>query len=176
MAGHALRAAAERGDRTLAHFVGGQCGDERQAAALLGRAGARRLGSCGRTRGCAADAAAGRTAIVVLGFRRQRAGDRGGGRDGLGLGLGFFLAAETFLGDFVGLALGLFVVPAPLVLGALARFGGIALGALDGVALGADLGLFLGDLALFGFAHLGIAERMGAAILLLLGERAQHDA
>src|SRR5947207_2097953 len=41
MAGHALRAAAERGDRTLTHFIGGQRGDEREAAALLRRAGAR---------------------------------------------------------------------------------------------------------------------------------------
>ena len=71
MAGHALRAAAERCDRTLAHFVGRQCRDERQTAALLRGARARRLrGSGGPYRGTAHTAPR-RTAIVILGFRRQ---------------------------------------------------------------------------------------------------------
>ena len=37
MAGHALRAPPERGDRTLAYFVGAQCSDQRQAAAAFFR-------------------------------------------------------------------------------------------------------------------------------------------
>ena len=40
----------------------------------------------------------------------------------------------------------------------------------------ADLRLFLGDLALLGLAQAGIAERVGAAAALFLGQRAQHDA
>src|SRR6185295_13026949 len=91
--------------------------------------------------------------------------------------LGFlFLAAEALLGDFVGPALGLFVVAAAILLEALARLGGLALVAFDRVAFGADLRLFLSDLAFFRLAHLGVAERMRAAVLLFLGERAQHDA
>ena len=172
MTGHALRTAAERGDRTLAHFVGIERGGQREAAALLRRAGARSLRSGRGTRRSAADAAPRRTAIVVLGFGGQRARDRRR-RPDLGL---FFLAAETLLGDFVGLALGLFVVAAAIFLGALARLGGLALGAFDRVALGADLRLFLGDLAFLGLAHLGVAERVRAAVLLFLGERAQQDA
>ena len=160
MAGHALRAAAERRDRTLAHLVGAERGDEGQAAALLRRAGARRLGRRGGTRRGAAGAAAGRAAIVVVGFGRERARDRRRGRRSWPCGL--FLAAEALLGDLVGLALGLFVVAAAIFLGALARLGGLALGAFDRVALGADLRLFLGDLALLGLAHLGVAERVGA--------------
>ena len=97
----------------------------------------------------------------------------GGRRDDLGL---FFLAAEALLGDLVGLALGLLVVAAAILLGALARFGGLALGAFDRVALGADLRLFLGDLAFLGLAHLGVAERVRAPVLLFLGERAQQNA
>src|SRR5436190_2246462 len=78
----------------------------------------------------------------------------------------FFFAAEALLGDFVGPALGFLVVTAALVLSALARLGGLALGALDCVALLTDLRLFLGDLAFFGLAHLRVAERMCAAVLL----------
>jgi hypothetical protein len=73
---------------------------------------------------------------------------------------------KALLGDLVGLLLGFVVVLAALVFLALARLGGLALGLLDGVALRADLGLFLGDLALFGLAQAGIAERVGAAVSL----------
>ena len=173
MPGHALRAAAERSDRTLAHIVGAERRHQRQAPALLRRAGTRRLGrGCGTRRRAAARTASG-TAIVLLGFGGQLSGD------GRAAGLqprGLFLAAEAFLGDFVGPALGLFVVTAALILGALARFGGFTFGALDRFARLADLRLFLGDLALFGLAHLGIAERMRAAALLFLGERTKNDA
>ena len=171
MTGHALRAPAERGDGAFAHFVGIERGRQREAAALLRGAGARRLRSGCGTRQSAADAAPRRAAVVVFGFGGQLARDRA--EAGLGF---FFLAAETLLGDFVGLALGLFVVAAAVFLGALARLGGLALGALDRVALLADFRLFLGDLAFFGLAHLRVAERIRAAVLLFLGERAQKDA
>ena len=53
MALQALRAAAERGDRTLALFVGGQRGDQRQAAAaLFGRRARRTLARLRAVRGC----------------------------------------------------------------------------------------------------------------------------
>ena len=65
---------------------------------------------------------------------------------------------------------------AALVFVALARFGRFALGALDRLALLADLRFFLGDLAFLGLAHLGVAERVGAPALLFLGQRAQHHA
>ena len=167
MAGHALRAAAERRDRTLAHFVGGQCRDERQTAALLRGARARRLRGGGGPHRGTAHTAPRRTAIVILGFRRN---------DARAFRARRFFFPKALLGDLVGLALGLLVVTAALFLGTLARFGRIALRAVDRIALRADLRLFLGDLALFGLAHLRVAQRMGAAALLFLGERAQHDA
>ena len=167
MPGHALRAAAERRDGTLAHLVGSQCRDERQTAALLRGTRARRLrGSGGPYRGTAHTAPR-RTAIVILGFRRN---------DARAFRARRFFFPKSLLRDLVGLALGLLVVTAALFLGTLARFGRIALRAVDRIALRADLRLFLGDLALFGLAHLRVAQRMGAAALLFLGERAQHDA
>ena len=65
---------------------------------------------------------------------------------------------------------------AAIVLLALAGLGGVALDLFGSVALRADLGLFLGDLALFGFAQAGVAERMSATVALLVGQRAQHHA
>ena len=59
---------------------------------------------------------------------------------------------------------------------ALARFGRFAFGALDRVALLADLGIFLGDLALFGLAQAGIAKRMRPAAALFVGQRVKDDA
>ena len=85
MALQPLGAAAERGDRALAHFVGGERGDEGQAAALLLRPGrcvglrARRRGA--RRRRAAADLA--RT-FVLFGFRRD-AGRRGDGAGDAGV-------------------------------------------------------------------------------------------
>jgi hypothetical protein len=139
MAGHALRAAAERCDRTLADLVGGQRGDKREAATLFRNATARRFRSRSRNAG-RAHAAARRPAIIIVGLRRNHARAL--------RTRGFFLA-EALLGDFVSLALGLLIVPAALFLGALARLGGLTLGTLDRVALRADLRLFLGNLATF---------------------------
>ena len=65
---------------------------------------------------------------------------------------------------------------AAVVFLALAGFGRLALGFFDRVALRADLRLFLGDLALFGFAQTRIAERVGAAVALLVGQGAKNDA
>src|SRR5450755_1799543 len=120
-----LGAAAERRDRTLAHLVGAQRGDQREAAALFRRRATRRSRTCrGRTRGAG-----------TARLRRP------------------FIVAETLLGDFAGLALGFLVVLAALVFLALARIGGFALGLVDDFAALATARLFLGDLALFGFAH-----------------------
>ena len=167
--GAALHAAAERGFRALAHFVGAHGGDQRQPAARpLGRG----LGGAGRTlrrRGRAHGAAG--TAPEFRGFVFFRF-DHGpcagtGGR---------FALAEALLGDLVGLFLGDFVVLAALVFLALARLGGLALGLFDGVALLANLRLFFGDLAFLGLAQAGIAERVGAAVALFIGQGAQHHA
>ena len=128
MTGHALRAPPERRDRTLAHFVGAERGDERQAAAaLFRRGGARRL-----RRDCGTRNAAGATArtrrFVVVGFLY---GD-GGARSCAPLGrAACFFGAEPFLGFLFGLALGFFVVAVAFFFLALARFGGVALDLVD---------------------------------------------
>src|SRR5947207_1694952 len=62
------------------------------------------------------------------------------------LRLGLVLAAEPLLGFLLGLALGFIVVSPAIVLLALARLGGLALGALDRFAHLTDLCLLLGDL------------------------------
>ena len=126
-----------------------------------GAAGRRRS----RTRGAAGTARL-RRPVIVFGFERHAA--RAGRLD--------FIVAETFLGDFAGLALGFFVVLAAIVFVALARFGGFALGLVDDFAALPAARFFLGDLALFGFAHARIGERVGARDALFLGQRAQHDA
>ena len=76
MTGHALHAAAERGDRTLAHFVGSERGNDGQAAAALFRAGrsARRLRRRRGTRGCSTDATTWTRRFIFVGFllRPQR--------------------------------------------------------------------------------------------------------
>ena len=87
-----------------------------------------------------------------------------------GAGLLDLVVAETLLGDFAGLALGFLVVLAALVFLALARFGGFALGLVDHFAALPAARLFLGDLALFGFAHARIRQRMGARDALLFGQ------
>src|SRR5664280_1564644 len=104
--------------------------------------------------------------VIVFGFERHAARTR----------LPDFILAQTLLGDFAGLALGLLVVLVALFLLALARIGGFALGLVDHFAALAAASLFLGDLALFGFAHARIRQRMGARDALLVGQRAQHHA
>ena len=159
-----LRAAAERSDGTLAHFVGAQRGDQRQAAALFRRRATRRGGTRrGGASGAAGTARAWR--FVVFGLERHAPG-----------GLAGFILAKTLLGDFAGLALGFFVVLATIVFLALARLGGFALGAVAGFARGFAAGFLLGDLALFRLAHARVGKRMGACVTLLVRQRAQHHA
>ena len=55
---------------------------------------------------------------------------------------------------------------------ALARFSSGAFNTLAGFALGADLGFFLGALAIFGLALAGFHQSMGARIALFIGEGA----
>src|SRR5664279_2237756 len=160
-----LGAAAERCDRTLAHLVGTQRGDQREPAALFRRRATRRGGTCrGRTRG--AGTARLRRPVIVFDFQRHAAWTR----------LADFILAKTLLGDFAGLALGFLVVLAALVFLTLARLGGFALGLVDDFAALAAARFFLGDLALFGFAHARIRQRMGARDALFLGQGAQHNA
>src|ERR1019366_6246279 len=152
--------------RTLAHFIGARGGNQRETCALCRRRATRRSGTCrGRTRGAAGTARLWRP-VIVFGFERHAARTR----------LPDFILAQTLLGDFAGLALGLLVVLVALFLLALARIGGFALGLVDYFAALAAACLFLGDLALFGFAHARIRQRMGARDALLFGQRAQHHA
>ena len=71
---------------------------------------------------------------------------------------------KRFLATSLGLALGFLVVFAALLLLALARFGGLALGTLDRFAARAPAGLFLGNLALFGFADARSASAWARAL------------
>ena len=179
----ALGTAAERGDRTLADVAGGQSGDQRQAAALLGRGrlggGFRRNDGARSAAGTPADLA--RTFILVGGVggdarrtRRRQAGGLGGrGSSGGVLGLGL---AETLLGFALGLGLDLFLDAMTLVLGLLAGFGGFTLG-LGNTFLGIATGQFdFGEAALLGIAHARIGQRRGAGVALFFGQGAQHDA
>src|SRR3984957_8374939 len=84
--------------------------------------------------------------------------------------------AETLFGLLLGLELGLLVVALAILFAPLARLGGLALGALGGLARDAHMGLLLGDLALLGLAQASVGQRMHARFLLVLGQRAQHDA
>jgi len=72
----ALRAAAERGDRALAYFVGAQGGDQSQAAAFLRRCGARAAGRAvtGRAGRHHRDGARRARSVVFLDFQRHTAG------------------------------------------------------------------------------------------------------
>ena len=186
MALEALGAAAERGDRTLAHVVGAERGHQRQAAALLLR---RRLGGGLRCHDRAGDAAGAtadlaRTFILVGGVggnagrarRRCRGGAavvRGAAAGCGGLGLGF---AETLLGFEFGLALGFFVGAVAFFLGLAAGFGGFALGLLDAFLAVAAGGFGLGEAALFDVAHPGVGQRAGAGAAFVFGQGLQHHA
>src|SRR5581483_8636110 len=156
----ALRAAAERGDRALAHFVCVHRRDDGEPAALFFKPGAR-----SRSRGrCRPVACATPRAGRVIVFRFKGRPTR---RDGF---------AEALLGDFAGLALGFLVVLAALFLTALTRLGGLALGAGYRLAAGAAARFFLGDAAFLGVPHARIRERMGARITFFFRERAEDDA
>src|ERR1700740_3121987 len=183
----ALGAAAERGDRALAHVVGVERGDERQPAALLLR---RRLvgglGGCGRT--CRAAVTAtdlARTLVVVRlgddagspGLRRL-AGRRGRScsRRADGRGRGGFALAEALLGFELGLALGFFIGAMAVFFGLAAGVRRLALGLFNALATGAALGFFLGLASLFLFADPCVGKRADACGVLILGQRTQHDA
>jgi len=87
-----LRAAAERSDRTFAHFVGVQSIDDGKASTLFLHAYAGRRTRCSGRTACTTAATG---SFVVLDFECKaicRAGARG------------FFRAETFFGDFTGLA------------------------------------------------------------------------
>src|SRR5438046_2365678 len=153
MALQALGAAAERGNRPLAHFVGIERSGQGEAAALLLRAGL--VG--GLRRGCRADCAAGTAAdlartFIFLGFdgdawrldgRRSTRGRRRGlgSRGGLCRRLGF---TKTALGFLFGPALGFFFHTMPVILGLAAGFSGLAFGLFDALAAGAALGFLFG--------------------------------
>ena len=174
----ALGAAAERRDRALAHVVGIERGDQRQASALLRR---RRLGGgLGGSRradnaaGAATDLA--RTFVLVGDVGGNTGGARGGDRGaggGCRTGLGF---AKAFFGFEFGLALGFLVLPVALFLGLAAGFGGFALGLLDAFLAVAAPGFLFGQPAFLDVADLGVGERAGAGRTLILGQRTQNDA
>ena len=174
----ALGAAPERGDRALAHVIGIEGGNQRQASALLLR---RRLGGGFRCSGgtqSASGASANLTGTFILldldGDARRSAGrDCRAGRcrrraSGLGL-------AKALLGFEFGLALGFLILPMALFFSLAAGFGRFTLGLLDALAAGAALGLFLRDLALFDVADLCVGECAGARRALVFGQRSQHD-
>src|SRR6185312_6347515 len=161
----ALRAAAERGDGALAHFVGAQRVDQRQASALLLDGRARRRTRRGGRTGAAAGAARHARAVIVVGLDRHAP-----------RGLARLVLAETPFGDFAGLAFRFLVVLAADFLVAFARLGGFALGAVAGFARGFAARFFLGDLAFFRLAHARVGKRVRARAALFLGQRAQHDA
>jgi hypothetical protein len=165
----ALGAAAERGDRALAHFIGAQRSDQRQTAAFFRRRGARRSGTGGGwTCGTGSTGTARDTrSIVFFRFELQATERRL---------LDLFLGHKTLLGDFASLALGFFLGLVTRFLLALARIGGFAFGLLNSFARGAAARFFLGNLAFFGFAHARVGKRVGARDTFFLGQRAQHDA
>src|SRR5216684_2821281 len=77
-------------------------------------------------------------------------------------------------GRVPGLELGLEVVFAALLFIDLARLGGLAFGALGGLAHSADKRFLFRNLALLGFAQARVVERVHARLLFFLGEAAQH--
>src|SRR5262249_12540060 len=146
-----LDAAAEGRDRALALLVGAERGHDREPSAVFLPAAAG--GFRRRRRPRRAGTAACARGLVVVGLeRRPRAGPCR--RDAV--------LAEALLGLLLGLELGLEVVFAALLFVDLARLGGLAFGALGGLAHTADKRLLFRDLALLGFAQAGGAERVHA--------------
>src|SRR5262249_19217626 len=157
--------AAERCLRTLANVVGAQRGDEGQATTRplggsLGRAGRPLRWGSGTQSATGTATELRRVFFLGLDDRTARAGRRRGGR--------CLLAAEALLGDVVGLALGLFFALVTRLFLALPGVGRLALGFFCRVTLGANLGLFLGDPALFSLAQTGVAKGMSSAVALLI--------
>src|SRR5262249_53299504 len=158
----------ERGDRALPLLLPAERRHYGQPPAPLLRAGPRRLGGRHRTGGARAPPGRARR-LLFVGL------ERGAGQAEHRLGLCFVLA-EPLLGFLLGLALGLFVVAAPVLFLALAPFRCLALQPLAALALGAPVRLLLGDAALLGLAQARVAERMGAPVEFLVGQGAQHHA
>src|SRR6185436_19936871 len=110
--------------------------------------------------------------LFLLGFGDLRARERSDSQ----LRLGFFLAApEPLLGLLLGLTFGFVFVPPAIVLFALARLGGFALGALDRVAHLTDVRLLLGDPALLSVLEAGVGECVHPGLLLLGRQRLEHQ-
>ena len=190
MALQALGAAAERGDRALAHVIGVERGDQRQAAALLLR---RRLGGgfggrhgAGNAAGATADLA--RTFVLVAGVggdagrarrraRRRRRGARGGrGGGGWPRRLAPRLRQNASWLRASALRLASSSCAVALFFGLAAGFGGLAFGLLDAFLAVAALGFLFRQTPLFDVADLGVGERAGAGGAFVLGQRAQHHA
>ena len=190
MALQALGAAAERGDRALAHVVGSERGDDGQAAALLLRTGlVRGLGRQdrrGRRRrdraGSGADLHPHRWLSAAT--PGARAAGIGGARASWSpallppavAGLASRLRQNAAWPRVSALRLASSSMTVTLFLGLAAGFGGFALGLLDAFAAGAALGFLFGDPPFLDVANLGVGQRAGAGGTLVLGQRAQHDA
>src|SRR5262249_11246031 len=157
-----LDAAAEGGDRSLALLVGAERGHDREPSAVLLRAAARRFRRRRPRR--AGTAAAARRLVLVRLVRRPRAGPCR--RDAV--------LAEAFLRLLLGLELGFEVMFAALLFVGLARLGGLAFGALVGLAQTADECFLFRNLALFSFAQPRVVERVHTRLLFFLGQAAQH--
>ena len=165
-----LGAAAERGDRALAHLVGAERGDEGQPAALLRRRRCAR--GLGAAAGRAAPPAPRRT---VRGASSSSASSAGRAPSGRPCGRPRLRRTASWL-------------PARPCAWPLPRGDGVrprracaprrlrARRCSMTSRSGAAAGLLFGDLALFGFAHARVGERMRARTALFLGQRAQHDA
>src|SRR5262249_28087303 len=154
-----LHAAAKRGDRSLALFVGAERGDDCEPAAALLYAAPRRFGRRRRSSRPGTAACAGN--IILVGLER---GPCAGPRRQNGV------LAKTLLGLLLRLELGFEVVLATPLFVDLARFGCLALGSLGRFSHAADESFFFRNLALFRFAQPGIVERVDARLLLLLGQ------
>ncbi len=175
----ALGAAAERGDRALAHVIGSERGDHGEAPALLLRRrlvvvfgaatgrmtppGPRRTRRGPSSSSASAATLGARVAGATAAGRRRRRCRGGRGAGGLSL-------AETLLGFEFGLALGLFVVAMALFLGLAAGFGGFAFGLFDAFAAGTPLGFLFRHPPFFRLANAGIGERADARGVLVLGQ------
>src|SRR5260370_1112128 len=136
-----LHAATKCRHRSLALFIGAECSDHREAAAIfLPRAACRlrcrRRSRRARTAPCARD-------LFLVGLER---------RPCAGPSRRYGVLAETFLRLLLGLELGFeLVLATPLFVG-FARFGGLALSPLGGFTQGADKSFLLRNLAPFRFA------------------------
>src|SRR5262249_11396571 len=135
----------------LANFVGIESCHDRKAGAPLFRSAGTRRELRGRSRSRNASWTARPWRLFLVRLRALRARERTDRQLGLALGL-----LQTLFRSEFGLPLGFLIVPAAVVLFALARFGGLAFGAIDRLAHLADApGLFC-NLSFFLVAQLRI--------------------